>query len=490
MRNLTRSLWLPLVAASLWIWVAPAAAEVTFDWGGTVGRPGNACDPQPWGCFGSVDYFYRLAKHEVTNAQYVEFLNLKAKSDPHGLYNPNMANGNGGITRSGSAGSYTYSAITGREQMPVNYVSVFDAMRFVNWVHNGQGDSDTETGAYTMPTSQFGLPNERNPGAWIFLPSNDEWHKAAYYDANAGAFFDYPTGTDTVITCSAPTTPPQSNTANCGNAVGNFTEVGSYTDSPSPNGTFDQAGNVSEWTETEVEDIETWFIRGGTYNFAVSFTEASHSDDDYPDTENGHVGFRVATLADDPAGENCGNGTCDEPQENALTCPADCNTVCGDGLCTGSEDVQTCPADCPAVCGDGLCTGDENSSNCASDCGSECGDGVCNGDEDTTNCVADCGQDCGDGVCNGSESSATCFPDCVSCGDKLVEGNEQCEAGVPLADTCESLGFDGGTLACNTATCSYDTSNCTESSCLPRWARCSFDTECCSGDCRGWGRCR
>jgi formylglycine-generating enzyme required for sulfatase activity len=477
-----------LVAALLWLWVATTATAVTFDWGGTVGRPGNACDPQPWGCFGSVGYFYRIAKHEVTNAQYVEFLNAKAASDPHGLYNPNMTTGfNGGIGRSGSDGSYTYSAIAGREARPVNFVSVFDAMRFVNWVYNGQGNGNTETGAYTMPASSHSLPPARNSGAWVFLPTNDEWHKAAYYDADAGDFFDYPAGSDTVITCSAPTSLP--NTANCGGVAGGFTPVGSYPGSPSPSGAFDQAGNVQEWTETEVEGIETWFIRGGSSGMTAEFNQASRQDDDYPDKENGHVGFRVATLADDPAGENCGNGTCEEP-ENALTCPADCDDVCGDGLCTGDEDVLSCPGECPDVCGDGTCTGDEDTTNCASDCGSECGDGVCNGDEGTTNCVSDCGQDCGDGVCNGSESSTTCFPDCVSCGDGLVEGNEQCEAGVPLDDSCQSLGFDSGTLACNASVCTYDTSDCTENACLPRFARCSNDSECCSGDCRGWGRCR
>jgi len=66
-----------------------------------------------------------------------------------------------------------------------------------------------------------------------------------------------------------------------------------------------------------------------------------------------------------------------------------------------------------------------------------------------------------------------------------VEGNEQCEAGVPLADTCESLGFDGGTLACNASSCTYDTSECSEDQCLQRRASCSSDADCCSGDCRG-----
>jgi sulfatase modifying factor 1 len=503
MRIFVCSPWRPLVAAALWLWLAPAAVAVTFDWGGTVGRPGNACDQQPWGCFGSVDYFYRVAQHEVTNGQYVEFLNAKAASDPHGLYNPNMATGNGGITRSGSDGSYSYSAIAGRGAMPVNFVSVFDAMRFVNWVHNGQGDGDTEAGAYTMPTSQFGLPPARNFGAGVFLLSNDEWHKAAYYDADAGVFFDYPAGSDTVVTCSAPTSLP--NRANCGGVVGGFTPVGSYPGSPSPSDTFDQAGNVQEWTETEVEDIETWFIRGGSSLMSVVFNEASHQDDDYPDRENGGIGFRVATLADDPAGENCGNGIC-EDQENALTCPADCPDMCGDGLCTGDEDVLSCPGECPDVCGDGICTGDEDTTNCASDCGSDCGDGVCNGGEGTTSCPADCGTDCGDGICNGGESSATCVPDCgvvcgdgycamgescpedcgPACGNGVLEGGEQCEAGVPLGDTCASLGFDSGDLSCNAATCQYDTSDCANNSCLPSWASCSSDADCCSGDCTSW----
>jgi sulfatase modifying factor 1 len=438
MRNFVRSPWRPLVAAALWLWLAQGAWAVNFLWV-PVGDPGNACDPQPWGCFGGVDYDYRIAAHEVTNAQYAEFLNAKAASDPHGLYNPNMANFNGGITRSGSDGSHSYSTIAGREAMPVNYVSVFDAMRFVNWVHNGQGDSDTETGAYTMPTSQFGLPNERNPGAWIFLPTNDEWHKAAYYDPAAGVFFDYAAGTDAVITCSEPTA--QSNTANCGQAVGNFTSVGSYTDSPSPNGTFDQAGNIQEWTETEVEGIETWFIRGGSYAWSAEMTAASHQDDDYPDTENGAVGFRVASIEGGAGGTECGDSVCESP-ENSLTCPADCPEVCG-GLCTGSETVNNCFMDC-GFCGDDVCTGWENATTCPADCAPVCGDGD-------------------------------------------LEGNEECEAGVPLADTCESLGFNGGTLTCNASTCTYDTSDCSENQCLPSWASCSSDADCCSGDCTSWG---
>jgi sulfatase modifying factor 1 len=235
MRHTLRSI--AFLAASLGL--ASGAWGVTFDWV-TIGRPGNACDPQSFSCYGAVDYYYKVSRYEVTNAQYAEFLNAKAASDPLGLYDTGMTGVHGGIERSGSVGSYTYSAIPGTESRPVTRVSFFDAARFVNWLHNGQGNGDTETGAYTLlggtPTPSNGLV-ERNPGATIFLPSSDEWHKAAYYDTAADTYYDYPAGTDTQITCSVPTA--VSNTANCGRAVGGLVDVGSYPGSPSPNGTFD-----------------------------------------------------------------------------------------------------------------------------------------------------------------------------------------------------------------------------------------------------------
>jgi len=124
-----RLLAVPLAAALLL--TLPASAVITIDWV-TVGDPGNACDTQSQGCFGSVAEPYRISELEVTNAQYVEFLNAVAASDPNQLYSTNMSasSGFGGITRSGSSGSFSYTAITGREAMPVNWVSFWDATRF------------------------------------------------------------------------------------------------------------------------------------------------------------------------------------------------------------------------------------------------------------------------------------------------------------------------------------------------------------------------
>ena len=464
MRGSARSPWLRLVATSLSLGLAPAASAVGFDWV-TVGDPGNACDPQGIGrCFGAVGYTYRIAAYEVTNAQYAEFLNAKAKIDPLGLYNSDMASIWGGIARSGSPGTYTYSVVPGREDKSVASVSPYDAMRFVNWLHNGQGSGDTETGAYTLlggtPIPSNDLV-ERNPGATIFLTSDAEWYKAAYYDTQAGVYFDYPAGTDAQIVCSPPS--GVGNRANCGGAVGDYTDVGSYPGSPSPNGTFDQGGNAAEWTDTLVF-MDSRAVRGGGAGSPANRLHGGIQEYDDPTFEG--YGFRVASLEADGGGSVCGDAICESP-ENALTCPGDCSSVCGDGLCSGGEDPLVCSADCPHQCGDGLCSGPEDVFNCSMDCGF-----------------------CGDDVCDPSENQSTCAPDCAPvCGDGVVEFPEKCEAGVPLGATCQSLGFDGGALACNAPTCTYNTSACTENSCLPILARCSNDTQCCSDKCHR-GRCR
>ena len=83
------------------------------------------------------------------------------------------------ITRSGSDGSYSYAVNSGFGPNPVNHVSFFDAMRFVNWLQNGQGSGGTETGVYTISD---GISETRNPSASFWLPSENEWYKAAYYD--------------------------------------------------------------------------------------------------------------------------------------------------------------------------------------------------------------------------------------------------------------------------------------------------------------------
>jgi hypothetical protein len=100
----------------------------------------------------------------------------------------------------------------------------------------------------------------------------------------------------------------------------------------------------------------------------------------------------------------------------------------------------------------------------------------------STNCCS------GVGNCTGGKpSDRVCASLPAQCGNGVVESGESCEAGVPLADTCVSLGFSGGSLACSN--CQYDTSGCTGGGCSQQGAPCAANGDCCSLNCRGNGTC-
>jgi formylglycine-generating enzyme required for sulfatase activity len=193
----------------------------------------------------------------------------------------------------------------GRALWPVVYVSFYDALRFANWLHNGQpsgaqDNTTTEDGAYTI-TAQGVLGNSitRNASATIFLPSQDEWYKAAYYDALSTSYFDYPAGSDTQTMCSRPT--GTANRANCWNAVGLPTIVGSYPGSASPSGTFDQGGNVREWTEGVSGSFRV--MRGGHLQGDPSDLRAAAITLKNPSLSVGGAdGFRVASIPEPGTG--------------------------------------------------------------------------------------------------------------------------------------------------------------------------------------------
>jgi hypothetical protein len=294
---------------ALGLLTASSASAVSMAWT-PIGNPGNApapntdCADYPGPYYGyshacgGVPYTYNIGTYEVSNAQYTEFLNAKAASDPLGLYNTSMGTSiYGGITRTGISGSYSYSAIAGREDKPVNMVSFFDVLRFANWLNNGQGAGDTETGSYTLLGGTATPSNDRtvtrNVGATIVLTNEDEWYKAAYYDPSTANYFAYPFASDTQSTCTTPTATP--NSANCYYAGGSApTTVGSYTGSASPYGTFDQGGNVWEWNEAKIAGDRG--LRGGSFDTAPDHLAASFRSSTGATYEVGSFGFRLAMI--------------------------------------------------------------------------------------------------------------------------------------------------------------------------------------------------
>jgi sulfatase modifying factor 1 len=255
-----------------------------------ISNPGNAADPATGNLYGSVAYSYNIGSTEVTNAQYAAFLNAKAATDTFNLYNMNMASGFGGITRSGSPGSYTYATVSGRANNPVNHVSFWDATRFANWLHNGQGSGDTETGAYTLTPGGIGDNTiTRNAGWQWAVTSEDEWYKAAYHqpasaDGDSDDYWLFPTQSNAVPTTAQ---------ANFGGVIDNTTPVGSY--AANFYGTFDMGGSQFEWNEAIISGSYRG-IRGGSFFSDVSDLRAGSRNVNDPWSDDLGVGFRVCQV--------------------------------------------------------------------------------------------------------------------------------------------------------------------------------------------------
>ncbi len=279
----------------------------------TVGNPGNVADTNG---YGSVAFSYQIGTYDVTAAQYCAFLNAVATTgDPYGLYSPMMAlTGSAGaagcgITQGGSPGNYNYRVLSNWVNAPVNYVSWGDAARFCNWLENGQ----PKTGAETLGTTESGtyfLNGQNSYGALLtisqassanyWIPTENEWYKAAYYmggGTNSG-YWLYPTKSNT-----APSNTLSANGTNNANFYnGGFTDstnyltpVGEFADSPGPYGTYDMGGDVYQWTETPLAG--GYALEGGSFEGPSSLLESSALHSDSPVETSALYGFRVAASA-------------------------------------------------------------------------------------------------------------------------------------------------------------------------------------------------
>ena len=277
-----------MMFSSFSLWASPISMDMV-----TVGNPGNAVDSADG--YGAVGYTYKIGTYDVTLAQYTAFLNAVAKTDTYGLYNTNLATNLNvaGISRTGSPGSYSY-AVMGDGQRPVTYVTWYNAVRFTNWLTDG----NTETGAYAItnggsnsgtvavptPTQRSALSHSSS-ASW-YLPDENEWYKAAYYDPSltgANKYWFYPTRSNTPPSSDPP--PGGTNSANyfgpngyvltqstTNSSTQNYlTDVGAYIGSPSAYGTFDQGGDVFQWNDldpTFASSVRGY--RGGSF-FGDSF---------------------------------------------------------------------------------------------------------------------------------------------------------------------------------------------------------------------------
>jgi sulfatase modifying factor 1 len=252
-----------------------------------IGNPGNAADltglVQP---VGSVAYPFRMGQFEVSE-QMIEKANV--------------------------LGGLGIMPIARGPDKPATSVSWNAAARFVNWLNASTGHPlaykfDLQPGDIGYHSNQnillwdvsdpgYDANNRfRNSRARYVLPSSDEWHKAAYFDAASGVYFDYPTGSNVAPTGVASGVAPSTAVYNGQLGPADITLAGGL----STYGTMGQGGNAAEWQETDpdfVNDsvLSTRVIRGGSWNTNSNILHASNWGNGVPG--NGAIiGFRVASV--------------------------------------------------------------------------------------------------------------------------------------------------------------------------------------------------
>ena len=285
------------------------AGVVTFGGSGTgqsfqmefvpIGNPGNAPDttgaPDP---AGSVGRTYDINTFEVSRAMVTAY---NANPGVVGISLEDMTtNGGNGANR------------------PATGITWNEAARFVNWLNTQKGFAPAYKYANSTITTDLTPWTEadtldydasnpyRSKRANFFLPSSNEWYKAAYYDPNkttgSNKYWDYATGSDTAPTITGGGT-------DVGSAVYGRTTAQGPADVKnagglSPYGVMGLGGNVFEWEETSFvlnngSGSNSRGFRGGSWIQDFSYLSSSSRRSFAPTSEDNEIGFRVASYNSD-----------------------------------------------------------------------------------------------------------------------------------------------------------------------------------------------
>ena len=277
-------LWLFLLGIS--IIAAPTSADIfgTGENQFTIDFVTISGDTNPTSGYGIVENDYRMGVYEITNDQWNRFTNEygPVTGSPPEAYD---------VSRSGAG------------TMPISAVSWFEAAQFVNWLNTSTSHqaaykfTGTQgTGDYTFDVWQPGdigydADNPfRNSDAYYFLPTEDEWVKATYW--NGTKIQDYATtdGSKPVAGVDA--------------KYDNISPYGPWdvgSGSEELNGTFDMMGNVWEWNESPfgshgyVPDTSR-SLRGGAYWYTAGYLVSFRGIGMVPFIDYIDIGFRVASM--------------------------------------------------------------------------------------------------------------------------------------------------------------------------------------------------
>ena len=253
----------------------------------TIGNPGNAPDttgnPNP---AGSVNYIYNIAKYEMSR-DVVTKVNSSTSSPPFIMDDLSGWGGNG-LNR--PATGLTWNKVA-------QFVNGLNIMKGATEAYNFDLNGDLKP--WDSSSAGFNASNPyRNSLAKFFLPSSNEFYKAAFGSPD-GSWYDYATGSDAIPFAVISGTDP--NTAVYNNRVGpaDVMNAGGL----SAWGTMAQSGNVWEITESAIDGFndsgrERKEMRGGAWSTGTADLSSAERTNAEPYAGYGSpdVGFRIAMV--------------------------------------------------------------------------------------------------------------------------------------------------------------------------------------------------
>lgn len=212
---------------------------------------------------GCVPYGYEIARCQLTNAAWCKFLNAVPGAIDLKLFHPDMEKGIlGGIERRRDG---SFAPKVGWEKKPVVYVNYFSLLRYCNFLTSG----DTERGSYDMKEP---LPRRMEGGVY-FLPSNDEWVKAAYFDPATRRYRRFPSG-DALPSQDVANYQPGDHLAE--GAPFYFADVDGYPHGASAFGVVQMGGNAWEFLEDVTSARNR--LRGGSFGYTETGLDIANCD--------------------------------------------------------------------------------------------------------------------------------------------------------------------------------------------------------------------
>ena len=270
--------------------------EFTIDFV-NISNAGNIADSTT---YGAVPYEYRASTYEITQDAITK------------------------ATASGMA-NVTAGAWTGNQ--PAATISWYEAAAFVNFLNTSSGKTAaynlTYSGSWSMALwssdqawTAGGINRYRNKDAYYFLPSENEWYKAAYYNAAGTNYFLFPSAASGGVSGLGPSFGMSgrpiavASWTNAGTAVYNGSATIPAITNPaivdnagglSAYGTMGQGGNVWEWTEsasdgTNNSPSEQRTVRGGSWDSGEHKLRSTLRENVDPTVERDSWGFRVASV--------------------------------------------------------------------------------------------------------------------------------------------------------------------------------------------------